>query len=92
MITIYKQKERLYMNENKKINNPKKLIEEINKLLNESKNCDNKESILKEANSLAEELVSITKVTYDEMCDTYTDLRGAEPNELNKEMWNVLLE
>lgn len=79
-------------NENKKINEPKKLIEEINKLLNESKNCDNKESILKKANSIAEELVSITKVTYDEMCDTYTDLRGAEPNELNKEMWNVLLE
>lgn len=79
-------------NKNNNINDPKKLIEEINKLLDESKNCDNKESILKEANSLAEELVSITKVTYDEMCGTYTDVRGAEPNERDKKMWDILLE
>lgn len=76
-------------------NTPKEIVEKINTILKELNTDKNQKEKLQEANNLAEQLVKITKSTYDEMCNVYTELRNNEsnePNELDKKMWDVLLE
>lgn len=71
---------------------PKKLIEQLNTMLSNVSEGAKNEEILKKANDIAEELINITKYTYDEICNTYSDLRESEPNERDIKMWNTLLE
>ena len=78
----------IYMNES----DSKKLIEQLNNILSNISESVEKEEILKKANDIAEELINITKYTYDEMCNTYSDLRESEPNERDKKMWEILSE
>ena len=61
-----------------------------NDLVSELKNLQSKllkeptEPELKEANQIAEELLDITKRTYDAICREYAITRGNEPHELDK--------
>lgn len=72
--------------------NSKKLIDKFNNLLSNISEISENEEILKQANDIAEELINITKQTYNEICNVYSGLRNSEPNERDIEMWNILSE
>jgi ubiquinone/menaquinone biosynthesis C-methylase UbiE len=49
------------------------------------------EFMLREANKLAEKLLEITKQTYDTVCRKYVIIRGDEPDEEEKKIWEQLV-
>ncbi|MBN1217109.1 MAG: methyltransferase domain-containing protein [Candidatus Lokiarchaeota archaeon] len=76
-----------------KMDDPQKIIDEVNYLLsNKNQFNNNSTPLLKEANLLAEKLLLITKKTYDKICASYTGARGKEPHNVDKKWFNQLLD
>jgi len=74
-----------------KMDNLNDLIKELNSLQTKISYVSVSEPELKEANQIAEKLIDITKKTYDAISDRYAIIRGEEPNELDKKIWEELL-
>lgn len=74
------------------ISDPLRIVDEVNALLEKRENLyTDLIPVYQEANELSEELVEITKKTYNNLCQKYKKIRWAEPHELDLKMWNSLL-
>lgn len=69
---------------------PRELVDQFNRLMDQAKNNTNVEDILAKANVLAEEIIEITRQTYEKNCITYKDVRGNKIKEIDDICWKAL--
>lgn len=74
------------------MSNANDLVMELISLQTELLLKDVSEPELKEANRIAEKLLGITKKTYDDISRSYVIIRGKEPHELDRKIWEKLLD
>ncbi len=70
------------------------MTEELAKMLNTVAECSpaDRDAAQRAAIVLAERLIDLTVATYDRRAAKYTEIRWAEPHELDKKLWSELLE
>ena len=71
---------------------PSDLIGRFNEVMRESFEHPQNDDLLKRANEIAEQIINITSLTYDKICNMYREVRGNVMKDIDKRVWDVLNE
>lgn len=69
---------------------PMDLVEEFNEIINKVKKSGDDNHLLKRADEIAEQIIDITRQTYENVCGTYKEVRGNKIKEIDNICWIAL--